>query len=157
MKFSTNEDIEAPIEKVFEMFTDFGSFERSALRRGADVRRTDKMRAPGVGMCWKALFEMRGKKRDVDIELTRYDPAEGLIAEGKSTHLGGTMTVDLVPLSRKRTRAAISFEVKPSSLSGRLIVQSLRLGKTRLTRRYKVMVAEYAKELEHRYKTASQD
>ena len=55
MKFSTKEDIEAPIEDAFALFVDFDQFERSALRRGGQVRRTDSLKSKGVGMSWDAV------------------------------------------------------------------------------------------------------
>ena len=54
MKLATREDIDAPIEAVFEQLSDFDGFERAALRRGAEVRahrRAD--RHVGAGMAWK--------------------------------------------------------------------------------------------------------
>ena len=43
MKFVAHEDVEAPIEFVFEQVTDFAAIERSALRRGAEVQRVDDL------------------------------------------------------------------------------------------------------------------
>ena len=37
MKFSTKEDIDAPIDAVFDMLCEFDQFERAAMRRGAEV------------------------------------------------------------------------------------------------------------------------
>ena len=151
MKFSTNEDIEAPIDAVFDMLCDFEMFERSAMRRGAEVQRTDKLSAPGVGMTWDAVFELRGKRRQVAIEMVSFDRPNEMVLESRSQGLLGVMTIELVALSRNRTRIGVSFDIKPLNLSARLLVQSLKLAKTSLTKKFKVRMAEYAKNMEDRY------
>ena len=151
MKFSTNEDIEAPIEAVFEMLSDFESFERSAMRRGAEVQRVDRLNVPGVGMTWHAAFNLRGKRRELELEMVTYDQPNEIVLESTSPGMLGSMSFDLIAFSRKRTRVKVELEVKPLNLSARLLVQSLKLAKKSLTRRYKLGVANYAKTMEERY------
>ncbi|MEW9918325.1 SRPBCC family protein [Marimonas sp. MJW-29] len=151
MKFSTNEDIEAPIEKVFEMFCDFETFERSAMRRGADVRRVDAMTEPGVGMTWRAAFEMRGKPRQLELEMVIFDRPNEIVLESTSPGMLGTTRFELIALSRNRTRVRVELEVKPLNLSARLLVQSLKLAKNSLTKKFKLRVAEHARNMEERH------
>lgn len=152
MKFSSTEDIEAPIDEVFRAYSDFDGFERLALRRGAEIGRTDKMRTTGVGQAWKGAFQFRGRRRIITAELTEYSPPDGYTIEAHSPNLLGLACVEMVPLSRNRTRVQFSVELKPKSLSGRLMVQSLKLGKSRLTRGFKAKAADFAKEQETRLK-----
>lgn len=151
MKFTTKEDIEAPVEAVFEMLSEFEMFERSAIRRGAEVQRVDRMTAPGPGMAWDVSFVMRGKKREMAIKLMDYDSPQRMSAQATSPGFNGAFIVDLIALSKNRTRLAVDVDFKPQNLSARLLVQSLRLAKTSLTKRFKLRVAEYAKDLEDRY------
>lgn len=151
MKFSTNEDIEAPIDAVFEMLCDFETFERSAMRRGAEVQRVDQLKVPGVGMMWDAVFELRGKRREMQVEMVTFDRPNEITLETTSPGLIGTMSFELIALSRGRTRVKVELEIKPLNLSARLLVQSLKLAKTSLTKKYKLRVAEYAKGMEDRY------
>lgn len=151
MKFSTNEDIEAPIDAVFEMFCDFEAFERSAMRRGAEVQRVDNMVKPSVGMMWRAAFEMRGKPRQIELEMVVFDPPNEIRLEGTSPGMLSSTKFDLIALSRSRTRVHVQLEVKPLTLSARLLVQSLKLAKNSLSRRFKLRVAEYARTMEERY------
>ncbi len=153
MIFSTKEDIEAPLEHVFGVVSDFDRFERLALRRGAEVSRMDSLREPGLGMAWDIAFQMRGKRREIEIELTEYDPPNRMLFESRSPGMGGHLIVDLVALSRHRTRLGLELELKPQTLSMRLLVQSLKLAKGNLNKKFKVRVAEYAKAMEESYKS----
>lgn len=151
MKLSTNEDINAPVEAVFDMFCDFEVFERAAIKRGAQVRRVDRLTAPGRGMMWQADFDLRGKRRQVEVEMAIFDRPNEMLLESTSPGLLGTTTFEMTALSGDRTRVKVSLEVKPLTLPTRLLVQSLRLAKNSLTRKFKLRVAEHAKSMEDRY------
>jgi hypothetical protein len=151
MKFSTNEDVEAPIDAVFDMFCGFESFERAAMRRGAEVQRVDQLKVPGVGMIWNAVFELRGKRREVQVEMVTFDRPNEIVLETTSPGMVGSLTFELIALSLARTRVKVEFEVKPLNLSARLLVQSLKLAKNSLTKKYKLHIAEYAKGMGDRY------
>lgn len=151
MKFSTNEDIEAPADAVFEMLCDFEGFERSAMRRGAEVQRMDQLQVAGVGMTWQAAFTLRGKQRQMEVEMVTFDRPNEIVLESTSPGLLGTTSFELIALSRSSTRVKVEMEIKPLNLSARLLVQSLKLAKTSLTRKFKMRVSEYAKSMEDRY------
>ncbi len=154
MKFSTKEDIEAPIDSVFEMLCEFDQFERAAMRRGAEVQRVDSMQAPGQGMKWEAAFDMRGRRREIEIEMETFERPTEMKLATTSPGLCGDMIFELLALSRSRTRILVTMEVRPLNLPARLLVQSLKLAKTSLTKKYKLRVAEYAKSMEDRYQGA---
>ncbi len=147
MKFSTKEDIEAPIDVVFEMLCDFEMFERGAMRRSAEVQWTDTKTVRGVGMMWRAMFNLWGKRRQVDIEMVTLDQPHEMVLECKSPGLFTTMTAELVALSKTRTRVMVVFDIKPLNL----LVQSIKLAKASMTKKYKLRVAEFAKSMEERY------
>jgi len=153
MKFTTKEDIEAPIEAVFGAVSNFNAIERSALRRGARVQRVDRKTHPSTTISWDVGFSFRGKKRDMLIELTEFDGPNRLLAQSLSGGLEGQVCVNLVALSKNRTRMSIDIEVLPKNLSARLMVQSMRLAKGRLTKRYQLKMAGYANDIEDRYKS----
>ena len=151
MKFASREDIAAPIDAAFAMLTDFDGFERAAMRRGAEVQRTDTLREPGEGMSWNARFMLRGREREVAVTLGTYDPPNQMAFTGGSQGLEAGMVIDLVALSRQRTRMSVSLKLSPKTLSARLLVQSLKLARSNLNRKFHLRVADYAKDIEDRY------
>lgn len=151
MKFSTKEDLEIPIDDAFQMLSDFDGFERAILRRGADVSRTDKMESVGVGLSWKARATVRGKKRDFDVKLVEFDRPNQMLFDVKTKNMTATFLVELVPLSRARTRMRLELDVRPQTLSARLLMQSAKLARNTLNRRYKTRIAHFASDLEERH------
>lgn len=144
MKFSSREDIDAPIETVYEAVVDFDGFERQMLRRGIDVTREVSMPANVPGARWDAGFKWRGRKQELQAELISIEPNEGYAIESRTGGIICMGVVDLVPLSKTRTRLFVSLDLKPTTLSSRLFIQSLRLAKGSLNRRFKTRVSDFA-------------
>ncbi|APG45931.1 SRPBCC family protein [Phaeobacter porticola] len=150
MDFSSKEDIEAPIAEVFQAITDFESMERMALRRGVDVQCLGDVQRPDKGLAWDVWFQFRGKQRNLHLSLEGYEPVTQMIISGAGSGLDGAMEVELVALSPQRTRLSVALSLAPKTLAGRLLVQSLKLAKTRLNRGFKKRVAEFARQTEER-------
>lgn len=154
MKFSTRQDIEAPIDYVFACASDFGGIEKQALRRGIAIERTDELTEDGIGMCWKAAFSYRGKPRNVEAELTHFDAPNNIVIQSISGGLNGDFDVEFLPLSRNRTRMRIGLQMLPKSLTARLLIQSLKFAKSSLDTRFSKRVESFGADIESRYKSS---
>lgn len=155
MKFQIKQDIEAPIDFVFEQMTDFKAFERAAMRRGAEVQRVSEGTEDKIGMAWDAKFQMRGKDRDIQIEVTEYDRPNRLVVSSRASSMGGDLVVELISLSRNRTRVDTQLGLVPKNLTSKLLVQSLKLARKNVTQRLDERLASYAVEVEARYKKSA--
>ncbi|GAB4297622.1 MAG: hypothetical protein Kow0058_14310 [Roseovarius sp.] len=151
MKFTSRHDVEAPIAFVFAQMTDFAALERQAMHRGADVQRIDKLNGAGTGMMWDAQFKLRGKRRQLRLELTDLDPPNGLAMTSQSANLDGRVVADLVALSRDSTRVTMAFELRPRTLPGKLLVQSLKLARRSLSRRIDERLTAFFDDIAGRY------
>lgn len=152
MKFVTKEDIECPIAHVFAQASDFNGFERQAMRRGADVRKRDQLGRPGLGSGWDVVFKFRNKDRQLKADVTAWEPPNGYVVASSASGIDGTVLVELVPLSRNRTRLTVSIELAPRTLGARLMVQSMKLARGTLQRRFELRVADYASDIVERYR-----
>ncbi|MCV6595131.1 MAG: SRPBCC family protein [Silicimonas sp.] len=147
MKLSTREDIDAPIATVYKAVSDFDAFERQLLRRGVDVTRDDSHPLDAPGLRWQARFDWRGKPQALDAELIAIEPNQGYTIESKASGVVALSVVDLVALSKTRTRLFVSVDLRPTTLTSRLFVHSLKLGKSALSRRFKARVSDFASKL----------
>ncbi len=155
MKFSTRQDIEAPVDFVFGRATDFSAFEKQALRRGIEIARTDDLTVAAPGMRWNATFAFRGKPRRIDAELAAFDDPNAFLIQSATGGVESDLVVDFMALSRSRTRVVVGLDMRPKTLSARLFIQSLKFAKANLYGRFETRVARFARDIEEQYNRSS--
>ena len=97
---------------------------------------------------WDLAFSFRGRPRKALVTLEKVEAPNSFVAAFSSGGLTGHTAVELISLSRNRTRLFISVEFAPQTLFARLLVQSLRLAKMTISRRFKARVADIAEDIE---------
>lgn len=151
MKFSTRKDIEASAEFVFARLSDFDGLERQAMRRGFTIKRKLSSADDAAGPAWEMIVPFRGKKRQLDAHIAEMDAPNSMTALAKSGGLNMVVTLDLVPLSKKRTRLTLGYEVRPETLSARILVQSVKFAKGSMQKRFEKRVEKYCDHISETY------
>ena len=151
MKLQTKVDVEAPVAFVFKALSDFDTWERQAMRRGADVNRTDKLRQPGPGMTWIARFDYRGKARTITVRVDAMDAPGHLAMSAFSPVVEGQCKVDMLELAAKRTRLHVVIDPKPKTFAAKLYFQSLKLARQRVERKLNARLAGLAADIEEKF------
>jgi len=154
MKLSSKTDVNATLNATFAAIADFEVYERHAKRSGAEVARMDALSAPGPGMMWAIRAEFRGKLQKITAELVDYDPPNVLIFTGGTDAFTAGMLIELLPLSARETRVTITLDLTPRTLTARLVLQSARLTKGAINRRFRKRLNRFGAELEGRIKSA---
>ncbi|TWI36748.1 SRPBCC family protein [Paracoccus sulfuroxidans] len=147
MKFSTRQDTDLSSEALFQSISDFGRIERLLVRRGASVRRTDSLTQNGVGMGWMVGFDWRGKRRDLSLELTRYEPPGVIRINGQSELFLIELQMTVVALTPTKSRLIFEADIQPRGMKARLLLQTAKLGKAQLDRKFALRIAEFVNDL----------
>ena len=150
MKLDNAEEIAVPIARVFEEVSDFPRLERGAVRRGAEVTRTDDLAGPCAGMTWQVRITLAGRRRDLTLRLLEHAPPDAILIAADSADIEARMRVALTALAPARTRIGVTLDVAPRTLAGRLLLKSVRLAGRNLEARFRKGVANYALDVEDR-------
>ena len=150
MRITARQDIGAPIDEVFAAATDHAGFERQALRRGADVKRTDKLGGLVPGAAWRVAFPFRGREREVAIRVEGVEAPTRVTALAEGGGLAAQTAVELLALSRGTTRLTVTMEVAGRTLTARLLLTGMRLARASIERRVGERLAVWAREVEER-------
>lgn len=146
MKFVAKQDVELPQQTLFDRMADFQMFERVAIRRGVDVVRTGSL-ASKSGIKWDCKFEFRARKQDARVQVTEFNSPDHLAFLVTNTALNIKLEIMLSALSKKQSRLLVTSVIEPKMLAARLLVQSMKLTRSKYNQRYQKRVAEVANEL----------
>ena len=155
MKLSTREDIEAPLAFVFDSFADTEGWERAALRRGAEVTRTDRVQGFGPGMAWNVGFSWRGKTRRLAVKLATVEAPGHLGFQAFGSSVDAEVSLEFVELSNRRTRVTVGVDTKPRNLAARVFLQSLKLARGKIDRKFEARIGALCNDIEERYRRST--
>lgn len=147
MKFSTRFDVDSTAEDLFASIGDFGRIERMLMRRGVSVSRIDPSQEPGTGIGWLLGFDWRGRARNLRLAVTRHDRPERLSMAGESDALEIAIDATVIGLSRTRSRLIYETEIRPRNMRARLMLQTAKLAKPQLDRKFKRRMADFLTDL----------
>jgi len=77
-----------------------------------------------------------------------------MVFSGVSDSFDAVVQFDLLALSARETRVTVSIDMKPKSLAARLILQSARLTKGSINKRFRNRLNRFGTELENRIRSA---
>ena len=147
MKFSTRIDTDKSATELFDLISDFSRSERALVARGAQIRRIDPSQDPGTGLGWTIDFNWRGQRRTVRLDVTRFDRPSHITLDGHSDQFDLSISMTVVALSRVKSRLLFETEVRARNMRARLLLQTAKLGKTQLDRKYDQRIADFVAHL----------
>lgn len=145
MKFSTRENLDIPADELFDRASDFQRLERVLSHRGAQLTRIDPATDPGTGIGWNIGFDLRGKPRQVRMDVVSFNRPEGYTMRGASDLFDIEIVVTVIGFSAQKSRLMVEMEVKPRNMRARLIMQTARLGKAQLDKKYAARISEFVR------------
>lgn len=147
MKFSTRIDFDKTVGDLFDLVSDFDRLERVLSRQRATVTRLDPSAYSGVGLGWEVIFKWRGQRRVLRVEVTGCDRAERVSMRGLSDALELVIDLHTLALSRARSRLIFETDVRPRNMRTRLMLQTAKLAKGQLDRRYERRIADFVDQM----------
>lgn len=132
MRLVARTDVELTPEALFEALADVSYFERAARRQGAEVTRKDGGVHLAQGAVWAVRFPYRGRMREAISTLTSIERPRRLGFHTTTAAFEIATELLIAPMSRGTTRMALTMDIKPRTFGGRVILQTMRIGKARL-------------------------
>lgn len=148
MKFSTRIDTNLHAERLFDIVGNFHALERLLIRRGGSVARIDPSNDPDISLGWNIEFEWRGKARRLRLAVTWFDRPDQMMLAGHSETLDLTVVATVVALTRTKSRLISETEIRPRNMKARLMLQTAKLGKAQLDRRYQRLIGDYVQQMQ---------
>ena len=154
MKFKTTEDVDAPPDLTFARLTDFGGIEAELARHGAALARVGNWQAPEAGRGWRGTVRVRGQVRPASSEIVDWTAPTLCTIRSTVGGMDAVFEVSLAPLRPDLTRVQAVLELSARTLSARLALQTLKLGRARVLQRLQGYLARQGNLAEEDWRRA---
>jgi uncharacterized protein YndB with AHSA1/START domain len=151
MKLTAKTDLEVPAAFVFATLVDHPSWEREAVRNGAEVERPEGSPASGLGAAWRIRGHFRGKTRKMLIRIEDIAENQRLVMSIDSPSIEGSARLEVMVLSPRRSRLRVDVEIKPKTLAARLFINTMRLAKGRVQAKFEKRLGQMGTRIKERY------
>jgi uncharacterized membrane protein len=148
LKFKVSDDVEAPVERVWAGFTDFAAIESDIRAREADLVRVGDWKEAALGVAWRGSVPVRGKIRPIDARIAAFTPGERMMVESKVGGMSCSYEVTFAALSEQMTRVSVTLELKASTLSARLLLQTLKIARRKVIQRLEGAIVRQGQAVE---------
>lgn len=152
MKFKVAEDVDAPLDFVYSRMADFSRLEDEIRGRGAELRREGNWTQAAEERAWKGSVTVRGKPRRIDAVIGHMAENDTILVESKVGGMDCSYEMTFYEMSPTITRIAKVLELKPNSLSARLIIQTLKLARGRVLQKMTGSLVRRGNEIEADYR-----
>ena len=152
MQITVSEDVDAPAELVWQRLTDFSAAEDMAKGRGVELSRVGNWAAASEGAEWRGQVTVRGKSRKIKSKITGFVPEDSYTVESKIGGMETAYAVTLVLLSQQVTRVNATLDLTAQTLTSRLILQTMKLARGRITQRLQSLVTRQGNDAEAAYR-----
>lgn len=148
MQLNATEILTGHIEEVFDELADFARAERAAMDRGISVERLDALGAPDAGVKWKIGFFARGRDREAEMEVTKFTRPTLIRYEGQVGGLVFETNVACRVADSNATEVTVSTKLRAKSMSARVLLQSLKIARRRVQKRFRKSIRTLLREVE---------
>lgn len=147
MDLSAEYELDVPAWQTWAAITDFEGFQQRAQERGGRLSRVDTLSEAGRGMAWDSAFVLRGREREARLEVTRWQADESFDLR---TVMGGVIADATVTVEPRGDRSLLRVDADLTSrnLTGRLMVQSLKLARGNVEAQFAKRVRQLGERIE---------
>lgn len=155
MKLKVAEDVDAPLGFVYVRMADFTRLEEEIRGRGAELKRDGNWTQAAAGCGWKGNVTVRGKPRRIDASIGHMAENDTILVESKVGGMDCTYEMTFYEMAPEITRVSTVLELKPNTLSARLVIQTLKLARGRVLQKMTGSLVRRGNEIEAEYRAQS--
>mgnify|MGYP002712920617 CR=1 FL=1 len=98
-------------------------------------------------MAWDVAFDLRGKRREMRLSVAQFDRPEKVVILGDAESLALTVEMTVIALTPAKSRVIFELEARPQTIRARLMLQTAKLGKAQLDRRYQRRIEDFVHQM----------